>query len=265
MFHLVARSIDGSPLFGTWAEARRLWDVVLGATPDRVAMVLMPNHVHVLHAHDVRVPLAAALSGFARWSNHLHQASGPVFAGLPSAEPIEEGQKVRRHIRYVHLNPCRARLTGDPLTWPFSTHRDACGLAVPCVVPRAHEIKSFHAYVSSDPNAKVAGTALPELKSTAPDPTAVLHAVSAITRTPLSWFARQKSPARRLYLRAAVKLCPNVPRRDICELVELDRNAAARAGEVADSALDAVARAVGDTRFRPIHDRPLPWAPASWA
>lgn len=37
----------------------------------------------------------------------------------------------------MHPNPCRARLVADPLAWPFSTHRDAVGLAVDPVVPRA--------------------------------------------------------------------------------------------------------------------------------
>jgi hypothetical protein len=260
MFHVVARSIDGGPLFGTWAEARRLWDVVVGVTHGRAALTLMPNHLHLLHPRDVRVPLAAALSGFARWTNHVHGTSGPLFAELPPAQPIVGRQKQRRQVRYVHLNPCRAKLTTDPLRWPFSTHRDACGLALPGVISRSHEIASFHRYVSSDDTTNVSGTILPEAKSEVADPLAVLHAVSAVTRTPLSWFTRRKLPARQLYLRAALRLCPKARKDEICDLVGLHRNAAGRAAVGMDPDVEIVARAVGDPRFRPLHDKLLPWS-----
>jgi hypothetical protein len=259
MFHLVARSVDGAPLFHTWAEARQLWDAVVGATPDRIALVLMPNHVHLLHPLDVRVRLAHALSGFTRWWHHTHGTSGRMFAELPPAEPIVDLQKQRRQVRYVHLNPCRARgLASDPLAWPFSTHRDACGLAVPAVVDRAKDVVAFHRYVSSDPHVEVQGTALPDESLEARDPLAVLHAVSAVTRTPLSWLAH-RVPARHLYLRAALHLCPKTDRTSIGELVGVGRNGAARAARGNDAQVRAVARAVGDRRLAPLHDRRLSW------
>lgn len=66
--------------------------------------------------------VAHTVSG--RWRNHLEGVSGRLVRPLPPAEAVPEGPKRRRSVRYVHLNPCRARLVADPLAWPLSTHRD---------------------------------------------------------------------------------------------------------------------------------------------
>jgi hypothetical protein len=262
MFHLVARSIDGAPVFRTWEEARRLWDDVVRATPGRLALVLMPNHLHVVHPLDLRGPLASALSGYARWWNHRRGTSGRVFDVVPPGKFLESQEKVRINVRYVHLNPCRggSPLVNDPLAWPFSTHRDACGLALPPVVERHRDVVFFHRYVSSDPRVDVRGTPLPDVSLEAADPLAVLHAVSAVTRTPLAWFRVRNSEPRQLYLRAAVQLCPKADRRAIGELVGVDRNGAARAAQGADPRVAVIARAVGDPRFAGLHDRRLSWS-----
>lgn len=49
----------------------------------------------------------------------------------------------------------------DPLSWAFSTHRDACGLALDPVRKRVPDVHRFHRYVSADPTVAVDGTLLP--------------------------------------------------------------------------------------------------------
>lgn len=91
--------------------------------------------------------------------------------------------KLRRSIRYVHLNPCRAALVDVPLAWAWSTHRDRAGLAAPPVVAVDPAPRAFHAYVSADPTVHTAGSSLltgHELASLE----AIAAAVSAVTRTP---------------------------------------------------------------------------------
>jgi hypothetical protein len=66
MYHVVARTLGQRPLWISDAEGAALWSRVLRACPDPVAVALMPDHVHVVHRLDVRVRLAAALSGHTR-------------------------------------------------------------------------------------------------------------------------------------------------------------------------------------------------------
>jgi len=257
MLHQVARAIGGRPLFRTWAEARWLWVAVLRATPGRVALVLMPDHLHLIHPTDVRRSVAAALSGFVRRRHRARGERGPVFEPLPEPRPIADRKMLRRTVRYVHLNPCRRDLVRDPLAWPFSTHRDACGLTLPAARPVESDPLRFHAYVSSDPDASVEGTQFPEPKVEVTDPRAVLHAVSALTRTPLSSIGMRGTP-HRLVMAATSALCGPVSRAAIAEHIGVDPRSVKRAS-ASDAVLRAVSLLVDDPRFPALHDQPLRW------
>ncbi|MFH1464709.1 MAG: hypothetical protein ABIO70_10015 [Pseudomonadota bacterium] len=161
MPHLTAHAFPPHFLFHDWREARRLWDGLLSVGPLQAA-VLMPDHVHAVVPSVNWSAWLAFLRGYANWRNHLRGEVGRD-VWLPAVPPEElKGQLHRRRtLRYVALNPCRDRLAPDPLAWPFSTHRDAVGLAIPGVVPVARDPAAHHAHVSGDPSVAVAGTALP--------------------------------------------------------------------------------------------------------
>jgi hypothetical protein len=262
MFHLIARSIEHELLFRTWAEARKLWDTVLRASPGLLAVVLMPDHIHMVHPTDIRVRLGAALSGYVRWRNHQRGENRVVFLKLREPKLLYDDSWVRRCIRYIHLNPCKPKLAPDPLAWPFVTHRDRCGLAVPSVVPAYREPARFHRHVSVDIHVSVTGTELPVGMLEARDPTQVLHAVSALTRTPLAGL-RLRGAARTLYFQAARALCPRSSAREIGALVNAHHNTVLDAGTRRGPDVDVVARVLGDPRFPALHDRTLSW-PDKW-
>lgn len=223
MFHVVARTLDRRPLWITDAEGVALWDRVLRACPEPVAVVLMPDHVHVLHRTDVRTRLAAALSGHTRSLGH----AGTLVAPLPESHPITDDQKLRRQIRYVHLNPY---VRADP--------------------PR------FHAWVSADGAVDVAGTELPVERVQLPTPEEVLHAVSAVTRTPLPELGR-RGPPRALYLRAARTLT-DASARAIAGLVGTSHSTVLAHPPSTERDVRLVARVAGDPRF-PALDGRRPW------
>ena len=90
------------------------------------------------------------------------------------------------------------------------------------------------------------------------EPQVVLAAVSALTRTPLSAM-RRRGPARALFLRAAIELCPRVPHPAIAAMVGVHRNTVLEASRFDDPNVQVVARVLGDPRFAPLHDRRLSW------
>jgi hypothetical protein len=152
----------------------------------------MPNHPHLIVRGDPdreRSKLSHLLSGFTR-----HSGERRLWDDRTSAERIPDPAHLSRQIRYVHLNPCRARLVDDPLRWPWSTHRgvigaeadpwaDAGRLAEVLGRSRPGFEERFHAYVSGDPTVAVSGTPLP-----APAPSRRLPAVplEAIVRAAVS-------------------------------------------------------------------------------
>ncbi len=140
------------------------------AFPEAFAAVLMPNHLHLLL--PTAAPRATArlvrLLAFAT-KRSAHQS---LWEPSPSARPIPNAQQVLGNIRYIHLNPCRARLVADPLSWPWSTHRDVVGaryepwtkahvMAAAVHRPRNGFACWFHAHVSNDSTVRIGGTPSP--------------------------------------------------------------------------------------------------------
>ncbi len=121
-FHLVARTHRGLRPFREREKALLLWTRLRAAFPERIlAACLMPNHLHLVVAtaqpRKMKFQLATQLRAFTR-----ETAKGQsLWEPLPPPEPLRDLQKLETTLRYVHLNPCRARLTDDPWSWEFST------------------------------------------------------------------------------------------------------------------------------------------------
>ncbi len=258
-YHFARRSLRGTLAWCTHDEARALWDQVLRHVPDPVALCLMPDHVHLLHRRDVRRSFGKALEGYAKWRNARRHVSGRAWQRSSGPSLVEGRVKLRRSIRYVHLNPCRAGLADDPLGWPWSTHRDACGLALPAVLSRFPDPTGFHGWVSADPTVHVSGTALPH-PSLEAHPEAISAAVSALSRTPGD-LLRRRGPARALLLRSLRCLSGWSPSR-IATWTGLHRATVHRASDRWTPDVRVVALALSDDRFPALQDWDLRRSPA---
>ncbi len=249
MFHLVAHTARRRLLFTTPIEGGELFGMLARALPVE-AMCLMPDHVHLVAPSDARRRMAALLSGWARRCNHRRGEGGALMRALPLAEELVDPDKRRRSIRYVHLNPARAKLVDDPLAWPFSTHRDACGLTVHRVGPRRQAVR-FHNYVSSDPSVAVHGTELPGGGGGGGVVTLqeVLVAVSAVTRTPMAELKKRRT--RALVAAAARELC-GTPVAELARVLGCHRASLYRLDDVPREWLRRVGMVVGDRRFGPL-------------
>jgi hypothetical protein len=114
----------------------------------------------------------------------------PLWEPVSRIDVIDDPKMLARTVRYVALNPCRAKLASDPLEWLWSTHRDVVGaVADPWVTAESlagaldrHEkgfVERFHAYVSGDPSVAVAGTHMPGPARAQPVPLEPLERIAA--------------------------------------------------------------------------------------
>ncbi len=262
MLHRVAHSVPPGWLIHDWREALELWTRLLALGPAK-AIAIMPDHVH--HAARSIDPDAwhGVMSGYARWRNHHRDEPGRrVWLPSPPPEEIKGAKHLQRTVRYVHLNPCRDKLAPDPLAWPFTTHLDAVGLAVPGVLPRHRDPPWFHAYVSGDPSVRTEGTDLPYGRHGMAPPTVteVEAAVSALTRTPLDDL-RTRGPARTLFIQALLSLT-TLTKSAIAAEIGVSHSTVVRASEIPSPTLAVIERVLGDTRFEPLYDGDLTWQPA---
>jgi hypothetical protein len=188
------------------------------AFPDALAASLMPNHPHLL-AHVSHLPQAELrfrrlCFGFAR-----RVKIRGLWESRPPAKLVGAGDKLRREVRYVLLNPTRGRLVCDPLSWLWTTHRDVMGAVVDPWVRTARLAdafrwrrqgfeRRFHAYISGDPSVRVEGTAVPTpacaTRLSAQPLECLAAAACAATRTRTDALTR-RTLTRRLFVRLALE------------------------------------------------------------
>jgi len=89
------------------------------------AYCLMPNHVHLL-LETGHVPLARFMQGlqqsYTQYFNRMYDQLGHLFQGRYQAIVCERDRYLIALIRYIHLNPVRAKLVRQPEEYPYSGH-----------------------------------------------------------------------------------------------------------------------------------------------
>jgi putative transposase len=250
LLHAAMRAAEDRLLFKTWWEARALWDRCI-KVPGLVTLTLMPDHLHALLKAIGLAHLAVAMRGHALWLNRTRGLEGAVWRHRDRPVELKDRKHARRSSRYSLLNPCRAGLVEDPLAWPFSTHRDAVGLAIPPARRRVSDPGDFHAYVSGDPSVRPGGTSLPEpalgLEPRPARPSEVITAVSALTRTPVDKLTEDE--VARVLLARAARVLAGMKVKDVMDLAAMSRRSVQRLSQRRDADLLIVERVIGDPRF----------------
>ena len=135
IWHVTARGNERREVFRADADRIRFLEV-LGAVIDRFrwrlhAFVLMENHFHLL----VETPLPILGRGmrqtsgvYTQWFNRRHGRVGHLFQGRYKAILVERETHLLELVRYVVLNPVRAKLARTPQEWPWSSYKATAGL-----------------------------------------------------------------------------------------------------------------------------------------
>lgn len=91
-----------------------------------VAWCLMPNHVHLVLTPPapgaLRAALAEAHRRYSRRVNFAHGWAGYLWQGRFASYPMDEAHLLTA-VRYVELNPVKARLVRQAEDWPWSSAR----------------------------------------------------------------------------------------------------------------------------------------------
>ena len=131
LFHVISRGNQRQSIYKDDEDHRRfqslLGEVVKHHSLTLYAYVLMPNHFHLL-LEVSRAPLAKAMQSllyrYTRHYNQRYRKIGHLFQGRYRAILCDRDSYLMELIRYLHLNPVRAGLIGDPSRYRWSSHRD---------------------------------------------------------------------------------------------------------------------------------------------
>ncbi len=132
LHHIIARGIERSKIFRVDADyedfLRRLGSLLLQTETKCFAWALIPNHFHLL-LKTGNVPIATLmrrlLTGYATGFNRRHRRSGHLFQNRYKSILCQEETYLKELVRYIHLNPLRARLVGDITAlndYPYAGH-----------------------------------------------------------------------------------------------------------------------------------------------
>jgi putative transposase len=117
LHHIIARGIEQSEIFRDDTDrqdfVRRLGHLVEQTGTQCYAWALIPNHFHLLlktGATPIATLMRRLLTGYAAGFNRRHRRSGHLFQNRYKSILCQEELYLIELVRYIHLNPLRARL-----------------------------------------------------------------------------------------------------------------------------------------------------------
>ena len=118
--HIIIRGIERRAIFKDNADRRnfieRLDTIVSETETFCFAWALMTNHVHMLLKTGL-TPIATVmrrlLTGYAVSFNRRHRRHGQLFQNRYKSFLCEEDAYLKELVRYIHLNPLRAKIVKD--------------------------------------------------------------------------------------------------------------------------------------------------------
>jgi putative transposase len=88
------------------------------------AYCLMPNHVHLIAVPEseegLRLAIGEAHRRYSSMVNRRQKWTGHLWQGRFSSFPMDETYLLAS-VKYIEMNPVRARLVGDPYAWRWSS------------------------------------------------------------------------------------------------------------------------------------------------
>lgn len=120
LHHIICRGIERKRLFlddeDRDAFLERLGTILLDTSTACFAWALIPNHFHLLlrtGSTPIATVMRRLLTGYAVTFNYRHRRHGQLFQNRYKSILCEEEAYLLELVRYIHLNPVRARLVTD--------------------------------------------------------------------------------------------------------------------------------------------------------
>ncbi len=137
LHHIMVRGINKAAIFRDDEDKsrflERLGQNVTEGKCTVYAWVLMSNHVHILFKsgkEGISSVMRRLLTWYAQYYNRRHHRTGHLFENRYKSVLCEEDNYLLALVRYIHLNPLRAKIvkTVEELDrYPWSGHRDIAG------------------------------------------------------------------------------------------------------------------------------------------
>jgi putative transposase len=135
LYHVISRGNNRRKVFRTSADYERFTGI-MNAQKSKLpfymyAYCLMPNHIHLLierREDSVSKIMQRVLTTYSQYHNRKYKKIGHVFQGRYKSILCQTDEYLGELVRYIHLNPVRARMVRQPEDYEYSGHRAYIGL-----------------------------------------------------------------------------------------------------------------------------------------
>lgn len=155
LHHIMVRGIDKTDIFRDDEDKvsflERLGQTVSESKCTVYAWVLMDNHVHILFKsgkQGISAVMRKLLTWYAQYFNRKHRRTGHLFENRYKSILCDEDTYLIALIRYIHLNPIRAKIVATLAQldeYPWSGHRTLIGKTKHSWMDVDHALSAFGA------------------------------------------------------------------------------------------------------------------------
>lgn len=117
LHHVIVRGIEGREIVDDEKDRKKFVDLMGSLASETgtalYAWALLTNHAHILLRSGrlgVSKYMKRLLTGYAVFYNRRHRRHGHLFQNRYKSIVVEEGPYFQELVRYIHLNPLRARM-----------------------------------------------------------------------------------------------------------------------------------------------------------
>jgi putative transposase len=136
LYHVITRGNNRRQIFNSPADYEKFLSLLTVQKTKLpfflYAYCLMSNHVHLLIERQTSAVgriMHRLLTGYAQYYNRRYRRVGHLLQGRHKAILCQSDRYLSELVRYIHLNPVRARMVNQPEDYEYSSHRTYLGLA----------------------------------------------------------------------------------------------------------------------------------------
>jgi len=135
LYHVITRGNNRRKIFRTQDDFLR-FNNILAVQKSKLpfylyAYCLMPNHVHLLiemQDDPISRIMQRVLTAYSQYHNRKYKKTGHLFQGRYKSILCQSSRYLGELVRYIHLNPVRARMVKRPQDYEYSGHRAYIGI-----------------------------------------------------------------------------------------------------------------------------------------
>jgi putative transposase len=130
LYHVIARGNQRQRVFWDDADYKKYLSLLAERIPRGAVTLysycLMPNHIHLLIEQRGYLPLSRTIqrlqTAYTKYFNKRYKKIGHLFQGRYKGILVDKDSYLLELVRYIHLNPLRAKLEERIGRYPWTSH-----------------------------------------------------------------------------------------------------------------------------------------------